>query len=124
MSSNSTEIPAEWENINEGPQVIRAMTALMIVATIFVGLRLGVRRHRRAGMGMDDWLIVGALLFGWAEYVAALLSVVLGGVGVHLLVALEHKPNAVRDTYLVSDQKAPALRLTITHNRTCGYSVC
>lgn len=102
MSYNLTDYPADYVNYDGGPEVIRVMTALQVLATFFVGLRLGVRIHRHVRLGLDDWLIGAATLFVWAEYVAGYLIVKQGGVGLHLPVALMRKPNAVRNIYLVS----------------------
>lgn len=102
MSSNSTQYPPEYENYDSGPHAVRVMTAVIALATLFVGLRIGVRLQRRVGLAMDDWLAVASLIVEWAEYADGYLCIKLGGVGRHLPIALERNPNAVTNTFIVS----------------------
>lgn len=102
MSSNSTTYPPGYESYDGGPAVIRVMTAVIVVATVFVGLRVGVRIHRRIGLKLDDWLIIVALVIEWAEYVDGYLCIKLGGVGLHLPIAIARRPDALRNTFIVS----------------------
>lgn len=89
-------------NWDDGPRIIRVMTAVTLLATLFVALRIGVRLHRRLGLALDDWLIIVALVVEWAEYADGYLCIERGGIGLHLPIALERKPNPIRNTFLVS----------------------
>lgn len=42
MSSTSIDYPPGYESYDDGPAVIRVMTAVIVVATVFVALRIGV----------------------------------------------------------------------------------
>lgn len=53
-------------------------------------------------MKLDDWLIIAALIVEWAEYVDGYLCIKLGGVGMHLPIAVARRPNALRNTFVVS----------------------
>lgn len=104
MSSDSTAdaYPPEYVNYDNGPYVIRVITVVIVLATLFVGLRIGARIQRRVGLALDDWLAIAALLVAWAEYVDGYLCIKLGGVGLHLPIALERRPNALRNVFIVS----------------------
>ncbi|PSR80253.1 hypothetical protein BD289DRAFT_441078 [Coniella lustricola] len=101
MSSNSTESQS-YLDYDKGPLVIRVITAILTVATLFVALRIYVRlqRARDYGLALDDWLSVASVVLIWAEYINCVLTVTAGGVGLHLTVALEKKPNALRNVFL------------------------
>lgn len=111
MSSTPSEAyPPDYVNHDGGPAAIRIMTAVVILATLFVGLRIGVRIHRRIGLALDDWLAVVALIVLWGEYADGYLCIKLGGVGLHLPIALERRPNALRNTFMVG--RTPTLRFS------------
>ncbi|KAH6655952.1 hypothetical protein BKA67DRAFT_534859 [Truncatella angustata] len=100
MSSPPIEYPPEYANYDGGPQVVRIMTAVIVLATLFVALRLVIRLHRRVGLALDDWLSVASLIFLWAEYVDGYLCIKYGGVGLHLPIALATKPDALKNTFI------------------------
>lgn len=100
--SSTPVYPPEYVNHDGGPLAIRVMTAVVVLATFFVGLRIGVRIQRRVGLLLDDWLALAALVVLWAEYAVGYLCIKLGGVGLHLPIALERRPKALRNTFLVS----------------------
>jgi len=108
MSTSLTDFPPEYVNYNDGPRVVRVITAVIVLATIFVALRITVRVYRRVGLALDDWLAVASLIFLWAEYADGYLCIKYGGVGLHLPVALATKANALRNVFIVS--KAPSFR--------------
>jgi hypothetical protein len=85
-----------------GPGAIRAITAVIVVTTAFVGLRIWMRLHRRVGLKLDDWLIVAAMIILWGEYADGVLSITEGGIGRHLVVLLMKDPNVLSKTMLVS----------------------
>jgi len=101
MSSTSTDFPPEYVNYNDGPHVVRSITAVIVLATVFVALRIAVRVHRQVGLKLDDWLSVASLIFLWAEYADGYLCIKYGGVGLHLPIALMTKTNALRNTFIV-----------------------
>lgn len=118
MTSNSTEFSPEYERYDGGPAVIRTMTAVIVLATVFVGLRIAVRMHRRVGLALDDWLAVAALIVEWCEYVDGYLCIKLGGVGLHLPIALARKPNALRNTFIVSNSPPPPYQCPLPESTT------
>lgn len=46
------------------PAVLTVGILFPILGTIVVGLRLWSSSHRKAGLGIDDWLILPALVSG------------------------------------------------------------
>lgn len=108
--SSTSEYSLEYVNHDGGLAAIRIMTAVVVLATFFVVLRLGVRVKRRVGLHLDDWLAVAALIVLWSEYADGYLCIKLGGVGLHLPIALERRPNALRNTFLVSNTPIHFLR--------------
>ena len=56
-----------WLNENRGPAFVAAITILTVLATIVVILRVIARRISKLKFGMDDWLIVLALVSGVAN---------------------------------------------------------
>ncbi|KAM7219701.1 hypothetical protein V8F06_004914 [Rhypophila decipiens] len=79
--------------IDDGPRLIRILTPVTVLATVIVLLRIGLRVKRRVGMGLDDWLIMLAMVITWATYTIAILFVNLGGLGRPLLVNMAIDPN-------------------------------
>ena len=51
-----------WLNDNRGPEVVAAITIMTVLATIAVIMRYMARRISNLKFGMDDWLIVVALV--------------------------------------------------------------
>ncbi|KAK4150068.1 hypothetical protein C8A00DRAFT_37347 [Chaetomidium leptoderma] len=101
-SSNSTvpAIPPEYFTYDAGPGAIQAISAVMAVTTAIVALRVWIRFYRRIGMGLDDWLIIAALVVLWGEYVDGYLSITEGGIGRHLAVLMMDDPNVLSKTML------------------------
>lgn len=121
MSSNTIDFPPEYVNYNDGPHVVRVMTAVIILATLFVTLRIIVRVHRHVGLGLDDWLSVASLVFLWAEYADGYLCIRKGGVGLHLPIALKTKPDALKNVFIVSNGSSTLFEMTVAD---LGYSTC
>ncbi len=48
---------------NRGPEIIKILTPLSTIVTIFVGLRIGVRIRCGVAIGVDDWLILCSLVW-------------------------------------------------------------
>lgn len=55
-------IPPELFEINNGPKLMWILSVMSVVVTIVVGLRVFVRLSRRIRLGIDDWLIIVALV--------------------------------------------------------------
>lgn len=51
-----------WMNDNRGPEIVAATATLTVLATIAVILRFLARRIAKAPYGIDDWLILVALV--------------------------------------------------------------
>lgn len=48
---------------DEGPRVLRTLSAITAISTVFFGLRIAVRLHRKNfGIGVDDWLLFAAVV--------------------------------------------------------------
>ncbi|KAK4183227.1 hypothetical protein QBC35DRAFT_394291 [Podospora australis] len=93
-------ITPEMMAYDAGPGAIRAISAVIVVTTAFVALRIWMRLYRHVGMGLDDWLIIAAMLVLWAEFADGVLSITDGGIGRHLLVLLMENPNILSRTML------------------------
>jgi hypothetical protein len=102
MSTSLADYPPEYVQHDDGPRAVRTMSAVIVLATVFVALRFFVRVHRRVVLGLDDWLSVAALLFLWAEYADGYLCIKYGGVGLHLPIALMTKTDALKNVFIVS----------------------
>lgn len=61
MTKTTTIPESEWQ-VNNGPRLLKIVTPMAVTVTLFVGLRFGIRHHRRAGLGLDDWLILVSLV--------------------------------------------------------------
>ncbi|KAI3330091.1 hypothetical protein F4824DRAFT_505450 [Ustulina deusta] len=77
---------------NRGPEIIKILTPLSTIVTIFVGLRIGVRIRCGVAIGVDDWLILCSLLLSWGLYVLGVTFVQYGGLGRPLAVNLAINP--------------------------------
>ncbi|KAJ2904777.1 hypothetical protein MKZ38_007133 [Zalerion maritima] len=62
MHSHSVIDIREDESADRSAELEGTTTALLILATVFVGLRFYARYLHGAKYGMDDWMIVGALV--------------------------------------------------------------
>lgn len=111
--------PPELFAIDDGPRLICILTPVTALATLVVLLRVALRLRRRVGVGLDDWLIIAAMvtanlfppsissasfasssniflslqILTWATYTIATLFVHLGGLGRPLLVNLAIDPD-------------------------------
>ncbi|MGW7414396.1 DUF3180 domain-containing protein [Streptomyces sp. NPDC054863] len=76
------------------PVVLALIAAVLLATALSLRARLRAQRERRPGAkGVDPMLAARAVVFGQASaLVAALVSGVYGGVGVHLLVQLSELP--------------------------------
>jgi len=98
LSAASAEVDPSLWNINRGPQMVHVATPLAAVSTLACLVRIAVRKTRSFGVGIDDWLILAALVrlqFGqegtlltrlvqimaWGFYTDTVLWVYLGGLG-------------------------------------------
>ncbi|KAF2498225.1 hypothetical protein BU16DRAFT_287634 [Lophium mytilinum] len=69
---------------NQNGVTYGAVITLMIIGTVSVVLRFMARmKPGQVQLAMDDWLIVGALIFAWGTGICSLLSINYGG-GKHL----------------------------------------
>lgn len=76
---------------DRGPRIIAGNLVVAIIATIAVGLRFLARTVKSGTYGVDDWLILAALPFGWGMAIATIISV-QHGLGRHLIVMEELYP--------------------------------
>jgi hypothetical protein len=65
-----------------------------------------LRIKSRIGLHLDDWLAAARILL-WAEYADVYLCIKLAGVWLCLPIALEHRFNGLKDTFLVSNTPYP-----------------
>ncbi|KAL8689678.1 MAG: hypothetical protein Q9218_004708 [Villophora microphyllina] len=73
-----------WLNSNRGPEVVGAVTALTILATLAVLMRFQARKISGASFGWDDWLILVALIWEYGLSTVQFLAV-HHGFGRHIL---------------------------------------
>ncbi|POS68924.1 hypothetical protein DHEL01_v212682 [Diaporthe helianthi] len=92
----------EYLAVDEGPEVLRTITAITAISTLFFGLRIAVRLRRSGfGIGADDWFLFAAVCFNWALYGFGTYLIVLhGGLGRHLPVVLMEDPHMFESTLL------------------------
>ncbi|KAG8164000.1 hypothetical protein KVR01_005918 [Diaporthe batatas] len=92
----------EYLAADEGPEVLRTITAMAAISTLFFGLRIVVRLRRSGfGIGADDWFLFAAVCFNWALYGFGTHLIVLhGGLGRHLPVVLMEDPHMFESTLL------------------------
>ncbi|KAK4159309.1 hypothetical protein QBC43DRAFT_222264 [Cladorrhinum sp. PSN259] len=95
QSPPTPELSPELLRLDHGPKLIRILTAMTIIVTITVLLRVVTRIKRRVPLGLDDWLILSALLPTWGMYIVAVLLVKLGGLGKPLAVNMAIDPNRI-----------------------------
>ncbi|KAI1854322.1 hypothetical protein JX265_012491 [Neoarthrinium moseri] len=82
-------LPPNYASINA---VVACSIVFTLLATIVVGLRISIRRSR-THLCAEDWLIVAALPFMYAEAVTALMAVYRGGVGYSTIEVFNADPN-------------------------------
>ncbi|KAH7124264.1 hypothetical protein EDB81DRAFT_699317 [Dactylonectria macrodidyma] len=68
---------------DRGSEMKRTTSILIILAPVFVALRLWARSHTVAGYGSDDWMMVVALIFVFASG-ALNYSAIAHGLGKHI----------------------------------------
>lgn len=62
-SVDPSTLTPEYLATDEGPRVLRTLSALTAISTVFFGLRIAVRLHRKNfGIGVDDWLLFAAVV--------------------------------------------------------------
>ncbi|KAI1779529.1 hypothetical protein F4818DRAFT_453587 [Hypoxylon cercidicola] len=62
LSPEEIEYFQEHANDNLQPNIIASHVVGLVLAYIFVGLRIWARRARKISLGYDDWLIIAALV--------------------------------------------------------------
>jgi uncharacterized membrane protein len=63
--SNSTaagQLPADLPTESRAPVIIIILAVLLPLATLFVGLRFYSRKYHQNDVGIDDWVILLALV--------------------------------------------------------------
>lgn len=53
---------SDFENYNEGPTVLRTSIAVTVLASLVVALRLWARKIKKLAFGLDDWIILAAMV--------------------------------------------------------------
>lgn len=53
---------SDSDNYNEGPTVLRTSIAVTVLASLVVALRLWARRIKKLAFGLDDWIILAAMV--------------------------------------------------------------
>ncbi|KAI1330288.1 hypothetical protein F5Y16DRAFT_33994 [Xylariaceae sp. FL0255] len=80
MASQATVSPP-IDYYNNGPGIIASTAVLAVIATIVVVLRFWARKLTRTHLGLDDYLVLSALLVHYACTAGTYASVIGGGVG-------------------------------------------
>ncbi|KAF3766673.1 hypothetical protein M406DRAFT_231598, partial [Cryphonectria parasitica EP155] len=61
-SVDPSTLTPEYVATNEAPEVLRILTVMTAISTLFCGLRIATRYHRSVeSIGLDDWLLVAAV---------------------------------------------------------------
>lgn len=60
-STMSTQFTPEYLAFDEGPEAIRAMSAILGITTVVIALRFGLRVFRKVRLGIEDWTMTFAL---------------------------------------------------------------
>lgn len=58
----TTQFTPEYLAFDEGPEAIRAMSAILGITTLIVILRFGLRIVRKIRFGLEDWSMAVALV--------------------------------------------------------------
>lgn len=61
-STMSTQFTPEYLAFDEGPEAIRAMSAILGITTVVIALRFGLRIFRKVRLGIEDWSMIFALV--------------------------------------------------------------
>jgi hypothetical protein len=82
--------------------MIVSSTILAFVATTSVVLRVWARRLARLSLGLDDYLVILALMIHHAILVSSIMSVTRGGLGRDIRIVAAENPNAMVVLFQVS----------------------
>lgn len=89
--ARETLFPPAYADANLGPGIIAGNLTVAIIANIAVMLRFWARSRKGGLYGIDDWLILLALPFGWGMAIATIICV-RHGLGRHIAVVMEEDP--------------------------------
>ncbi|CAH0054997.1 unnamed protein product [Clonostachys solani] len=92
-----SDFPTGYAEETNGPPVLIASGIFIGLQITIVALRLATRLTHRGQLGIDDYLILPALVFSVGICVIAILEVRIGGVGRHLAVILATDPVAIQN---------------------------
>jgi hypothetical protein len=96
MSSPQPGFQPPLDYSNNGPGIVISCTILAFIATVCVGLRFWSKRLVRLPWGLDDNLVLAALLMHHAFLASSPVSVGIGGLGRDIrLVAMQNPNNIV-----------------------------
>ncbi|KAK8019561.1 hypothetical protein PG990_004699 [Apiospora arundinis] len=93
------DLPADFVSFNQGPVAERVAAAMMGVSGGFVLLRLAARATRKARLGLDDWIILAALIPAMV-YLTTTFILSRNGLGKHLLVVIITDPGSLQTIQL------------------------
>ncbi|KAL1847104.1 hypothetical protein Daus18300_014044 [Diaporthe australafricana] len=107
-------------HVRGDPWMIQVLTPVAILATAVVGVRIFLRLSRRAGLWLDDWLILVSLVFALGMYALSILTVTIGGIGTPFKVNMATDPSMVwlENTLKVSHNSFPTAKSRPESNRT------
>lgn len=118
LTMSTTTLSPEFVAENSKGNSLAEMTAVMVLATFFVVLRLVVRMYRKVGFWLDEYLMLASLVLTWGLYVVCILEYRFGGFGRHIIVLDETDLQAVLNMEIVgASYRTPQLewRLTNAH---------
>ncbi|KAI3400117.1 hypothetical protein diail_4348 [Diaporthe ilicicola] len=82
-------------HVRGDPWMVQVLTPVAVLVTAVVGVRISLRFSRRAGLWLDDWLILVSMVFAWGLYAVSVLIVNIGGVGTPFKVNAAADPSMV-----------------------------
>ncbi|KAF2453059.1 hypothetical protein BDY21DRAFT_388291 [Lineolata rhizophorae] len=98
MATSSSELPPEVASQNKGPAIIASTVTLTALATIFVAGRTYVRSRILRHLGLDDYLILLSMIFGYVN-LGLSSAAVANGNGRHFqLLTTEQQENTIMFT--------------------------
>lgn len=99
--------------------MIQVLTPVAVLVTAVVGVRILLRLSRRAGLWLDDWLILVSLVFAWGMNALSILTVTIGGIGTPFKVNMATDPSMVwlENTHKVSHKSFPTSKAGVKVTR-------
>ncbi|KAI1387685.1 uncharacterized protein F4822DRAFT_430431 [Hypoxylon trugodes] len=95
MAPNPVTFPPGYAEETAGPRSVRVAIAFIVLDIVVVALRFATRLTYKVKLGLDDYIIIPALIFSLGMCAVTILEVKIADVGHHLAVLAVREPDSL-----------------------------